>query len=101
MNLSPSSSVIIDLLLLADAAIAEDKTEVRRLARRVQRMAESSGSHLIAKHARDVELLAARDAAAPVLEEAVDRLLADSEREIHAVGIWANEDAADLGRRSA
>lgn len=101
MNLSPSSSVIIDLLLLADAAIAEDKSEVRRLARRVQRLAESSGSPLIATHAREVELLAATDTTALALEEAVDRLLADSERAIHAASVWSAQQQAGTNRRSA
>lgn len=64
-------------------------------------MAERSGSLMLAKLAREVELPPDSEAAAPELEEAVDRLLADSEREHHAVGIRANQDAADSGRRSA
>jgi len=101
MSLSPSSSIIIDLLLLADAAVAEDKTEVRRLARRIQGVAEHSGSRVIATHARTVELLAVRETAPSALALAVDRLLSVAEREIHDVGIWCDHDAADADRRSA
>lgn len=81
--------------------MAQDKAEVRRLARRVEKMAECRGSRVIAKHARVVEMLAMEDAPIPDLSEAVDRLLAESEREVHAIGVWAEDDGADSDRRSA
>ena len=101
MSLSPSSSIIIDLLLIADAAIAEDTAEVRRHARRVQDVAVRSGSPVIATQARTVELLAVRETAPSALALAVDRLISVAEREIHDVGIWCDHDAADADRRSA
>jgi hypothetical protein len=101
MTLSPSSSIIIDLLLLADATVAQDKAEVRRLARRVEKMAESRGSGVIAKQARVVEMLAMEDAPIAELSESVDRLLSESEREVHAIGVWAEDCDVDSDRRSA
>ncbi|HVI56211.1 MAG TPA: hypothetical protein VM621_14305 [Luteibacter sp.] len=101
MSLSPSSSVIIDLLLLADAALAGDNAEVQRLARRVEKLAQGSGACVIAKQARIVELLATKDTPPAGLAEAIDRLLTESEREIHAFGAWEDHDAAGSGRRSA
>lgn len=87
MPLSASSSIIIDLLLLSDAAEVEDKPEILRLARQVEKTAAESGSTAIAGNARAVELLAARNAACADLSDAVGRLLAESEREIHAGGL--------------
>jgi hypothetical protein len=101
MTLSPSSSIIIDLLLLADATVAGDKAEVRRLARRVEKMAEARSSCVIAKHARVVEMLAMEDAPIADLSVAVDRLLSASEREVHDIGIWAEGSESDSDRRSA
>ncbi|APG05854.1 hypothetical protein BJI69_19380 [Luteibacter rhizovicinus DSM 16549] len=101
MSLSPSSSIIIDLLLLADAAVAGDKKEVGRLARRIQGVAERSGSRVIATRARTVELLAGEDPTPGELAAAVDRLLSEAEREIHDIGIWTDQCNATSDRRSA
>jgi hypothetical protein len=84
MPLSASSSIIIDLVLLSDAAEVKDKPEILRLARRLEKTASDNGSAAIAGHARAVEVLAARDVACADLAGAVGRLLATSEREIHA-----------------
>lgn len=101
MSLSPSSSIIIDLLLIADAAIAEDTREVRRLSRRVEDVATKSGLHVIAKHAHIVEMLAKEQTAASELAHAVDRLISEAERAIHDIGIWTDQGAESPDRRSA
>jgi hypothetical protein len=89
--LSLSSTLIIDLLLLSDAAAAKDHREIRRLARRVEKCAGARRLTAIATHARFVELLAQEGAEHPVLTGAVDRLLCESEREIHTAGFKGDE----------
>jgi hypothetical protein len=84
MYLSTSSTLIIDLLLLSDAAAARDHQEIRRLARRVEKCAATRCLTVTASHAKVVELLAEEGAAHPTLACAVSRLLCESEREIHA-----------------
>ena len=84
MHLSATSSIIIDLLLLTDAAEVQDRPEIVRLARRVGKTAVDSGATAIATHAKAVELMAASDTPCSGLTGAVGRLLAESEREIHA-----------------
>ena len=92
MRLSTSSSITIDLMLLADAAAVNDEAEVRRLAIRLEATATVKGCGVIATHARTVGRLAADGAAQVCLAHAVSRLLAESERLIHA------DRFHDLGR---
>lgn len=95
MHLSATSSIIIDLLLLTDAAEVKDRPEIVRLARRVGRTAGDSGATAIATHARAVELMAASGTPCSDLTGAVDRLLAESEREIHAATIDESANKQD------
>jgi len=83
VSLSPSSSIVIDLLLLSDAVTDGNLSDVRRLARRIHRTAGPTDLPVVASHAREVEALASDGVDGTVLALATCRLLRESEREIH------------------
>jgi hypothetical protein len=99
MPLSAATSIIIDLILLADAVGAKDTPETRRLAQSVSRTARVSGASTIALRARVVERLAAIAAPQAQIVLAVNRLLVASERQIHGLpsqgAAWEHPIALD------
>jgi hypothetical protein len=99
MPLSAATSIIIDLILLADAVGAKDTPETRRLAQAVSRTARVSGASTIALRARVVERLASVAAPQAQIVLAVNRLLVASERQIHLLpsqgAAWEHPIALD------
>jgi hypothetical protein len=96
---SSDTSIIIDLILLADAVGAKDTPDTRRLAQAVSRTARVSGASTIALRARVVERLASVAAPQAQIVLAVNRLLVASERQIHLLpsqgAAWEHPIALD------
>ena len=86
MSLSPASSIVIDLLLMSDAVAEGNVSDVRRLARRIQRTAEPTRFVRVARHARHIEEIASDGVKEEELTSAMRKLLRESEHEIAGFG---------------